>query len=82
MPDCNYWQYALQLNLYRHMLETEYGLQVVGMYLGIVHPESLGPRLVSVPRLDAELDALVEFEVEAGRAKEFESLELQVINSA
>ena len=68
LPDTNLWLYSLQLNLYRYILETEYGLAVSGMYLAVVHPELLSPRLMEVPRLDAEMHALHEFETEHGRA--------------
>ena len=68
LPDCNYWIYALQLNLYRYILESEYAFDVSGMYLAVVHPDHSLPRLVEVPRLDAEMHALHDFEIEQGRA--------------
>lgn len=68
MPDSNYWIYSLQLNLYRYILETEYAHDVAAMYLAVVHPEQSLPRLVEVPRLDAEMRALHDFEIEHGRA--------------
>ena len=30
----NFWVYCIQLNLYRHILETEYGMHVSAMYIG------------------------------------------------
>ena len=68
LPDTNYWAYALQLNLYRHILETEYDLDVSRMILAIVHPDIPSPRLVDVPRLEAEIHAIHDFEIEHGRA--------------
>ena len=68
LPDSNYWIHALQLNLYRYILETEYAFDVSAMYLAVVHPEQPLPRLVEVPRLDAEMRALHEHEIEQGRA--------------
>ena len=69
LPDCNYWLYALQLNLYRYILEsTEYAFDVSAMYLAVVHPEQPLPRLIEVPRLDAEMSALHEFEIAKGSA--------------
>ena len=38
------------------------------MFLAVVHPEQSLPRLVEVPRLDAEMSALHEHEMEQGRA--------------
>ncbi len=67
LPDSNYWTYVLQLNMYRYILETEYGLDVSRMMLAVVHPD-ISPRLIDVPRLDAEVQAIHEFEIEHGRA--------------
>ena len=68
LPDCNFWIYSLQLNLYRYILETEYAFDVSGMYLAVVHPEQSLPRLIEVQRLDEEMRALHDFEIEQGRA--------------
>ena len=68
VSDSNYWTYALQLNMYRYVLETEYGLDVSRMLLAIVHPDMSSPRLADVPRLDAEFQTVHEFEIEHGRA--------------
>ena len=38
------------------------------MMLAIVHPDMSSPRLAGVPRLDAEVQAIHEFEIEHGRA--------------
>lgn len=35
---CNYFHYSLQLNFYRHILETKYNKKVVYMMLVILHP--------------------------------------------
>ena len=68
LPECAYWKYTLQLNLYRYILESEYSMTVGCMFLAIVHPAAMNPRLVEVPRIDEEMEALVENEVSLGRA--------------
>ena len=68
LADCNFWIYSLQLNLYRYILETECAFDVSGMYLAVVHPEQPLPRLIEVQRLDEEMRALHEYEIEQGRA--------------
>jgi hypothetical protein len=60
LDDCNYNLYCLQLNIYRYMLQTEYGEPVSGMYLAVFHPNEVGPLCVEVPRLDREVNLLVE----------------------
>ena len=62
MDDCNYSHYCLQLNVYRYILESEYGMEVGGMYLGVFHPDEPSPLCVEVPRLDREVALLVEHE--------------------
>lgn len=36
--DCNFCKYSLQLNFYRHMLETRYDKKVVLMLIVVLHP--------------------------------------------
>lgn len=62
LQDCNYNLYSLQLNVYRYILETEYGMSVSGMYLGVFHPNEVGPICVEVPRLDREIAMFVDHE--------------------
>ena len=64
LPDSNYWLYALQLNLYAFMLEDQYGYSVSTMYLFVVHPRQASPRIIEVPRLDIEVQLLVEHELD------------------
>jgi hypothetical protein len=66
--DCNWWLYALQLNMYAFFLETEYHMRVSDMLLFLVHPTRTSPEIVRVPRLDMEIRAIVEYEIEQGRA--------------
>ena len=64
LEDSNGWHYALQLNVYRRIVGAEYGLCVgEHMYLAIVHPTLSKPRLLQVPRLDAEIQLLIEDQV-------------------
>jgi len=67
LPDCNYFHYCLQLNLYKYILESEYGMTVSAMYLGVVHPQTR-PRVIEVPPLGAEVAMIVENEIATGRA--------------
>lgn len=40
LDNCNYWKYALQLNIYRHILESKYDKEVIGMYIVVLHPDN------------------------------------------
>jgi len=39
IPDTNYWHYALQLNMYKTILEQNYGFKVSELYLVGIHEE-------------------------------------------
>jgi len=68
LPDCSYYRYSLQVNLYRYILESEYSMTVGSMFLAVCHPDLPAARLVEVPRVDDEVHALVEHEIAEGRA--------------
>lgn len=56
---CNYWQYTLQLNVYRWFLETYYGLKISDMYLVIMHPDNKNYRRIQLNRLDTEVEEML-----------------------
>lgn len=67
LPDTNFWHYALQLNIYRHILETRYGKTIEGMVLVAFHPElpgTKGYQYEPVPFLREETIALFELRSE------------------
>jgi hypothetical protein len=59
LPDTNYWHYALQLNLYKYLLEQNYGVKVVGLCLVCLHPEKSKAEVVHVCDLQSEIRELV-----------------------
>jgi hypothetical protein len=62
MPSSNFWQYALQLNTYKRILEEKYGKKVSKMMLVRIHPDNPEEtyELIEVPYLTREMDALFE----------------------
>ena len=54
LPDTSYWHYALQLSIYRLILEERYGIHISGMNLGVFHPAYSVPWIVKVPYLQEE----------------------------
>ena len=68
LDDCNWSIYTLQLNTYAWFLESECGMTVSDLLLFLVHPEREAPEIVRVPFLRAEIAALVQYEIERGRA--------------
>jgi len=55
LRDTKYNHYAIQLNCYRYILETCYGKKVVGMYLGVFHPNNDEYIVRVVPRMEKEI---------------------------
>jgi ATP-dependent exoDNAse (exonuclease V) beta subunit len=60
LDDCNYWQYSLQLNLYRWILENLYSMEIAEMYLIICHPDNKNYRRMRLNRLEDEVVAMLD----------------------
>jgi ATP-dependent exoDNAse (exonuclease V) beta subunit len=60
MPDTNFWHYSLQLNTYKHILETKYGKTVTNLCLVRIHPDHPQQtyELLPVPLLAKEMEDL------------------------
>ena len=63
LPDTNFWHYALQLNVYKTILEQKYGKKITGLYLCCMHPENKykNYQRIEVPFLDKEIKELFKF---------------------
>ena len=40
LQDCNFVHYSLQLNLYKYLLEKNYGIQIADMHIVVFHPSN------------------------------------------
>ena len=58
LPDTSYWHYCMQLNIYRHILERNYGKTIVGMYLVGMHPDMEGFQQEKVPLMKTEVEEI------------------------
>ena len=74
LPDCNYWHYSLQLNVYRRILETFYGLDVADMYLLILHPDNPNYKRMRLNRMDKEVDDMLNCRLRAVQAGCFQKV--------
>lgn len=52
MPNCNLSHYSLQLNIYRHLLETKYNKHVIFMMLCIFHPNQKTYQCIPVEHIE------------------------------
>jgi hypothetical protein len=60
LPDCNYWHYTMQLNVYKWILETYYGLEVADLYLVIIHPDNPSYRRMRLNIMTEEVEDMME----------------------
>jgi hypothetical protein len=58
LPDTNYWHYALQLNIYKYILQAKYDKIVTDLYLVVLHPEAQTYKCIKLPDLQAEVSEL------------------------
>ena len=60
LPDCNYWHYTLQLNIYKYFLEKFYGLTIVDLCLVIIHPDQKNYKLIRLNVLEEEVEGMLD----------------------
>ena len=63
MPHTNFWHYALQLNLYKMILEEQYGKKVTDLYLVVMHPDNVSGTFdrIQVPILQNDIQNLLDW---------------------
>jgi hypothetical protein len=59
-PDCNFYHYSVQLNIYCYILEKQYGLKVMGMALVVLHENNDNWIVSPVERLDKDILIVME----------------------
>lgn len=60
LPNCNFFHYSLQLNVYKSILELNYGVKVKDLFLVVLHPLHDGYQLIECADLQREVLALLE----------------------
>lgn len=59
IPDTPLHHYALQLSIYRYILEKKYGMTVTDAFLGVFYPDLSKPFRIRVPYLLREVETLI-----------------------
>lgn len=59
LTDTSYSHYCLQQNLYRYMIEKNYGIKISRMNLVVLHPELPAYRVVPVPVMEREINVIL-----------------------
>lgn len=60
LDDLNFWHYAFQLNIYRAIIEKNYGFRVSGMYILCLHPRQPSYERYHIERMDREIGLIFE----------------------
>ena len=63
--DTNYWHYAVQLNMYRRMLQDQYEKTIAALYLVVFHPEKKAYERIEVPIMNDEITQLLHWRLSA-----------------
>ena len=61
LSDTSYVHYCLQQNLYRYLIEKNYGLKISRMNLVVLHPDYENYRIVPIPRMDQEIALMIDY---------------------
>lgn len=61
IPDTTFHHYALQVSVYRYILEEKYGLEISAAHLGVFHPDYQRYFTVDLPYLRDEVRTLLEW---------------------
>ena len=65
LPNCNYWHYTLQLNVYKWFLETYYGLKITELCILIFHPDNKNYRRYKLNILGDEVKDMLDCRLRA-----------------
>lgn len=59
LPNCNFWKYALQQNIYAYILKKRYGICVSGARLVVLHPDNPSYEIHPVPRMFSRVETIL-----------------------
>ena len=69
LPDTNYWHYALQLNIYKALLEKNYDKKIKDLYLVCLHPDSKHKNFEKIKVVDLQNEVKELFEERKNKIK-------------
>lgn len=59
LPNTNFWKYALQQNIYKMILEKNYGFKLRNLHLAMFHPSKNSYEKFAVPDLQKEINDML-----------------------
>lgn len=65
IPNTNFWHYSLQLNIYKYIIEKNYGLKIKELCLICLHPDNNNKNYIkiNVPNLETEINDLMNYRI-------------------
>ena len=60
VSDCNFMHYSLQLNLYKYILEKNYGVKITALVLVVCHPVQNGFKKIVCPDMQEEIKDMLD----------------------
>ena len=73
IPNTNYYQYSLQLNLYKAILEKYYGKKIKDLCLVILHPNNLNYEIIKVKNMKEEIELILQDRMEYLNSKKIQN---------
>jgi ATP-dependent exoDNAse (exonuclease V) beta subunit len=61
LDDCNYNHYTLQLNVYKYIIEKNYGLKATELAIVVFHPNNDTYRKIPIPILTDEVEKIMNY---------------------
>ncbi len=59
LDDCNYVHYSLQLNVYKFIIERNYGLHVTQLAIVVMHPNNTDYIKIELPIMEYEIECMM-----------------------
>jgi len=61
IPDCNFYHYTFQLNIYKYILETCYDMIIDEMYMVVFHPNNTNYKIYVINTLQNEMNIIMDY---------------------
>lgn len=65
LDDTTYNHYALQVSIYRYILEKKYGLSIAACKLGVFHPDNRRYHVIELPYRESEAATIIKMRINA-----------------
>ena len=59
VPDISFYHYAIQQNLYRYILEKNFGINISNMFIVIFHSQFDNYYKYQIPKMDKEINVIL-----------------------